>query len=134
MSRAHPPTLNNRNTGSSRRCADSPGAGPTITIDSSDSSDNSEAEDEWPIKSILRETDTHYLIDWEGPYEPTWVSRIARLLFKNLTELRVELRLTDAFSPRNPKRTPASLLLRSGRSGKPAIQELVRSSYPLIAA
>lgn len=97
MPRAHPPTLNNRNTGSSRRCADSPGAGPAITIDSSDRSDSSAAEDEWPIKSILRETDTQYLIDWEGPYEPTWVSRIARSFFKNLTELCAELRLTNTF-------------------------------------
>jgi hypothetical protein len=97
MPRAHPPTLNNRNTGSSRRSADSPGAGSAITIDSSDSSDNSEAEEEWPIKSILRETDTQYLIDWEGPYEPSWVSRIARLVPQEFLDLCAELRLTNTF-------------------------------------
>jgi len=56
-----------------------PTASPVIISDRSDHSDHSDIIDsddqEWPIKCILRETETEYLIDWEGPYEPTWVSR-----------------------------------------------------------
>jgi hypothetical protein len=38
-------------------------------------SDSSELDDdEWPIRCILQETDTEYLIDWEGSYDPSWVS------------------------------------------------------------
>ncbi|KAJ5318028.1 hypothetical protein N7508_002536 [Penicillium antarcticum] len=85
MPRAHPPTLNKRNTGSSRIRADSPGAGSAITIDSSDSSVDNDIEEEWPIKSILRETDTQYLIDWEGPYESTWEPK------ENASDLAIEV-------------------------------------------
>jgi hypothetical protein len=28
---------------------------------------------EYPIKCIIAETRTKYLIDWEGDYSPTWV-------------------------------------------------------------
>lgn len=31
-------------------------------------------EGEWDIKCILEESEDLYLIDWEGPYSPTWVS------------------------------------------------------------
>lgn len=31
--------------------------------------------EEYPINCILDEDDTRYLIDWEGPWSPTWVSR-----------------------------------------------------------
>ncbi|KAF7596583.1 hypothetical protein BBP40_000983 [Aspergillus hancockii] len=34
--------------------------------------DESLAEDEWPIDSILAETESQYLIDWEGPWTPSW--------------------------------------------------------------
>ncbi|KAJ5146425.1 uncharacterized protein N7515_000989 [Penicillium bovifimosum] len=52
---------------------DNPPAITEVASDSSESSDGSESDDqEWPIKGILRETSTEYLIDWEGPYEPTW--------------------------------------------------------------
>jgi hypothetical protein len=48
---------------------------PATIVITSNSSDGSESDDqEWPIKCILRETEAEYLIDWEGPYEPTWVS------------------------------------------------------------
>lgn len=47
-----------------------------FTLNLSDSSHSSDIStlQEWPIKRILRETATEYLIDWEGPYDPTWVS------------------------------------------------------------
>jgi hypothetical protein len=32
-------------------------------------------EEEYPIKCIITESRTKYLIDWEGPYYPTWVRR-----------------------------------------------------------
>lgn len=39
------------------------------------SAENSDiGEDEWFIKCILDENETQYLIDWEGPWSPTWVS------------------------------------------------------------
>ncbi|KAJ5958149.1 Histone deacetylase complex subunit 2/3 [Penicillium vulpinum] len=64
-----PPKLNSHH----RKNTDRP---PAITVaisDSSESKDGSDLDDqEWPIKCILRETDTEYLIDWEGPYDPTW--------------------------------------------------------------
>ncbi|RAH85064.1 hypothetical protein BO86DRAFT_386592 [Aspergillus japonicus CBS 114.51] len=50
------------------------------TIESSDDSDNSDHEsntlddDEYYINCILDETESQYLIDWEGPWEPTWVN------------------------------------------------------------
>lgn len=31
-------------------------------------------DDEWLIKCILDENESQYLIDWEGPWSPTWVS------------------------------------------------------------
>ena len=31
-------------------------------------------EDEWLVRCILDEVDDYYLIDWEGPWSPTWVS------------------------------------------------------------
>ncbi|RAL01935.1 uncharacterized protein BO80DRAFT_47453 [Aspergillus ibericus CBS 121593] len=36
--------------------------------------DDSEAldPDEWYINCILDETESQYLIDWEGPWTPTW--------------------------------------------------------------
>ncbi|KAJ5795214.1 Histone deacetylase complex subunit 2/3 [Penicillium paradoxum] len=64
-----------------RKCTDRP---PAATVIISDSSDNSESDDqEWPIKCILRETETEYLIDWEGPYDPTWEPK------ENASELAV---------------------------------------------
>lgn len=58
-----------------RKNTDRPSATIVVISDSSESSDGSDLDDEeWPIKCILRETDTEYLIDWEGPYDPTWVS------------------------------------------------------------
>lgn len=38
-------------------------------------------EGEWDIKCILDESKTHYLIDWEGPWTPTWVSFERRVEF-----------------------------------------------------
>lgn len=32
---------------------------------------------EYPIKFILDESGGKYLIAWEGPFEPTWVSELA---------------------------------------------------------
>lgn len=62
-----------------RKRTDCPTASPINISDRSDPSDSSDISDlddqEWSIKCILREKDTEYLIDWEGPYEPTWVSR-----------------------------------------------------------
>ena len=49
-------------------------AASSTFLSQSDNSDISNLQ-EWPIKYILRETATEYLIDWEGPYDPTWVSR-----------------------------------------------------------
>lgn len=36
------------------------------------SEDSENEEDEWDIKCILDESDSQYLIDWEGPWSPTW--------------------------------------------------------------
>lgn len=44
--------------------------------DEDDESSSSLAEDEWLIKCILDESDSQYLIDWEGPWTPTWVGII----------------------------------------------------------
>ncbi|EAW14767.1 uncharacterized protein ACLA_001780 [Aspergillus clavatus NRRL 1] len=50
----------------------------TYVISSSDDENENEndrsslGEDEWYINCILDETKTHYLIDWEGPWSPTW--------------------------------------------------------------
>ncbi|OQE35449.1 hypothetical protein PENCOP_c013G04080 [Penicillium coprophilum] len=64
-----PPKLDSHH----RKNADRPLAATVIVSDSSESSDGSDSDDrEWPIKCILRETETEYLIDWEGPYDPTW--------------------------------------------------------------
>lgn len=39
------------------------------------SAENSDiGEDEWLIKCILDENESQYLIDWDGPWSPTWVS------------------------------------------------------------
>lgn len=35
--------------------------------------DNHIGEEEFPINCILDETDSQYLIDWEGDWSPTWV-------------------------------------------------------------
>ncbi|KAE8392639.1 class II histone deacetylase complex subunits 2 and 3-domain-containing protein [Aspergillus alliaceus] len=46
-----------------------------IVISSVEEHDNESsqlAEDEWYINCILDETESHYLIDWEGPWSPTW--------------------------------------------------------------
>lgn len=67
----YPPKLDSQH----RKNTDRPPATTVVISDSSESSDGSDSDDqEWPIKCILRETDTEYLIDWEGPYDPTWVS------------------------------------------------------------
>lgn len=56
------------------------------TIVSSDDSDDSDHEsnplddDEYYINCILDETESQYLIDWEGPWEPTWVNIYIRSL------------------------------------------------------
>lgn len=44
--------------------------------DEDDVEDDGEAldSDEWYINCILDETESQYLIDWEGPWTPTWVS------------------------------------------------------------
>lgn len=39
------------------------------------SEDSENEEDEWDIKCILDESDSQYLIDWEGPWSPTWVRK-----------------------------------------------------------
>lgn len=40
----------------------------------SEDDDSGNEEGEWDIKCILDESESHYLIDWEGPWTPTWVS------------------------------------------------------------
>ncbi|CAI7652125.1 unnamed protein product [Penicillium glandicola] len=78
----HPPKLDSHH----RNNTDQPLATIVIISDSSESSDGSDSDDqEWPIKCILRETDTEYLIDWEGPYEPTWEPKA------NASELAIEV-------------------------------------------
>ncbi|KAH1281926.1 hypothetical protein KXX33_006377 [Aspergillus fumigatus] len=42
--------------------------------DENDDSTSSLDEDEWYINCILDETESQYLIDWEGPWSPTWSS------------------------------------------------------------
>ncbi|KAJ5512188.1 Histone deacetylase complex subunit 2/3 [Penicillium fimorum] len=69
-----------------RKNADRPTAATVIISDSSEGSDGSDSDDqEWPIKCILRETDTEYLIDWEGPYDPTWEPK------ENASELAIQV-------------------------------------------
>lgn len=55
-----------------------------LIISSSEGEEEDETEDsetggsgndeEWDIKCIVDESDSQYLIDWEGPWSPTWVS------------------------------------------------------------
>lgn len=60
---------------SDRHCKPRTDSAPADTVFARVYSDSSELdEDEWPIRCILQETDTEYLIDWEGPYTPSWVS------------------------------------------------------------
>lgn len=48
---------------------------PVIPSDEeNDSKSSALAEDEWYINCILDETESQYLIDWEGPWSPSWVS------------------------------------------------------------
>ncbi|KAJ5362830.1 hypothetical protein N7541_003674 [Penicillium brevicompactum] len=58
-----------------------------FTLNLSDSSHSSDIStlQEWPIKRILRETATEYLIDWEGPYDPTWEPK------ENASELAIQI-------------------------------------------
>ncbi|KAJ5398557.1 hypothetical protein N7465_009046 [Penicillium sp. CMV-2018d] len=78
----HPPKLDSQR----RKNTDGPPATTVVISDSSESSDGSDSDDqEWPIKCILRETDTEYLIDWEGPYDPTWEPK------ENASELAIQV-------------------------------------------
>ncbi|KOS48210.1 hypothetical protein ACN38_g824 [Penicillium nordicum] len=78
----HPPKLDSQD----RKNTDRPPATSVVISDSSQSSDGSDSDDqEWPIKRILRETDTEYLIDWEGPYDPTWEPK------ENASELAIQV-------------------------------------------
>ncbi|KAE8161808.1 class II histone deacetylase complex subunits 2 and 3-domain-containing protein [Aspergillus tamarii] len=46
---------------------------PVIPSDEeNDSKSSALAEDEWYINCILDETESQYLIDWEGPWSPSW--------------------------------------------------------------
>lgn len=48
-----------------------------VVSSSEDEDEDQESENdegEWDIKCILEELEDQYLIDWEGPYSPTWVS------------------------------------------------------------
>ncbi|KAE8328927.1 class II histone deacetylase complex subunits 2 and 3-domain-containing protein [Aspergillus sergii] len=46
---------------------------PVITSDEENDNESSAlAEDEWYINCILDETESQYLIDWEGPWSPSW--------------------------------------------------------------
>lgn len=49
-------------------------------VHSSDNEADTDSEalsaDEWLINCILDETESQYLIDWEGPWTPTWVSLV----------------------------------------------------------
>ena len=48
---------------------------PVISSDEENNNESSAlAEDEWYIDCILDETESQYLIDWEGPWSPSWVS------------------------------------------------------------
>ncbi|KAJ5620845.1 Histone deacetylase complex subunit 2/3 [Penicillium lagena] len=65
---------------SDRHCKPRTDSAPADTVCARVYSDSSELDDdEWPIKCILQETDTEYLIDWEGPYTPSWVSYITQI-------------------------------------------------------
>ncbi|KGO43373.1 Histone deacetylase complex, subunit 2/3 [Penicillium expansum] len=78
----HPPNLDSHH----RKNTDRLPAAIVVISDSSESSDGSDSDDqEWPIKCILRETDTEYLIDWEGPYDPTWEPK------ENASELAIQV-------------------------------------------
>ncbi|KGO63979.1 Histone deacetylase complex, subunit 2/3 [Penicillium italicum] len=78
----YPPKLDSHH----RNHTDRPPATTVVISDSSESSDGSDSDDqEWPIKCILRETDTEYLIDWEGPYDPTWEPK------ENASELAIQV-------------------------------------------
>ncbi|OGM44777.1 HDA1 complex subunit [Aspergillus bombycis] len=46
---------------------------PVISSDEENDNESSAlAEDEWYIDCILDETESQYLIDWEGPWSPSW--------------------------------------------------------------
>ena len=44
-----------------------------VSYSDEESEDNEIGDEEFPINCILDETDSQYLIDWEGDWTPTWV-------------------------------------------------------------
>ncbi len=40
---------------------------------STDEIEDGSSDEEWEINGILDENQSEYLIDWVGPYSPTWV-------------------------------------------------------------
>ncbi|CAI7666986.1 unnamed protein product [Penicillium palitans] len=112
----HPAKLNSQR----RKNTDRPPATTVVISDSSESSDGCDSDDqEWPIKCILRETDTEYLIDWEGPYDPTWEPK------ENASELAIQV-----WNKRNARR-PSELNRKSTReriTQSPSVIEVSSSS------
>jgi hypothetical protein len=49
--------------------------------DESDDESLDIGDEEYPIRCIIAETRTKYLIDWEGDYPPSWVRSRRRIPF-----------------------------------------------------
>lgn len=43
---------------------------------STDEIEDEPSDEEWEIKGIQDENQSEYLIDWVGPYSPTWVGLV----------------------------------------------------------
>ncbi|KAG0155660.1 hypothetical protein PDIDSM_2833 [Penicillium digitatum] len=110
----HPTKLDSHH----RKNTDRPPATTVAISDSSESNDGSDSDDqEWPIKCILRETDTKYLIDWEGPYDPTWEPK------ENASELAVRV-----WNKRKARRSSERKSTRERITQSPCIIEVSSSS------
>ncbi|KAJ5462701.1 Histone deacetylase complexsubunit 2/3 [Penicillium sp. IBT 31633x] len=93
-----------------------------------ESSGDSESDDqEWPIKCILRETESEYLIDWEGAYDPTWEPK------ENASELAVQVwnkqkaqrsrRLDQEATPERNFQSPDVIVISFSSSESPSDSE-----------
>lgn len=89
-------------------------------------------EDEWYIKCILDETDSQYLIDWEGPWSPTWVSYLADSQHRRLLGPSIYVGIvTDKVTPvtRSQKSTQTTVQLACGSSERNDVTLFERRSW-----
>ncbi|KAL4991684.1 hypothetical protein BDW68DRAFT_136839 [Aspergillus falconensis] len=87
------------------------------------------ADEDWEIKGILAETESHYLIDWVGHYSPSWVGSVYNLL----AWCRHEEPSNELVSTRNQNKTPTRLRFRSGKKRKGKNKLLLRETAPRLS-